>query len=137
LQLRQSELQLQRVLNQVRVDVKTALIGIQQARARYQTSVDARVLAEKSLEAEQKRFVSGVSSVALVIQAQKDLSANQDSEVQAMANYTHARIAFDLALGNTLETNHIIMEEAMSGLVQRESVLPPNLPAPTRTGGVK
>ena len=33
LQLRQSELQLQRVLNQVRVDVKTALIGIQQENA--------------------------------------------------------------------------------------------------------
>ena len=133
LQLRQSELRLQRTFNQVRVDVKTALIGMQQARARYQTAVDARVLAEKSLEAEQKRFVSGVSSVAQVIQAQKDLSGNQDSEVQAMANYTHARIAFDMALGRTLETNHIIMEEALSGQVQRESVLPPNLPTP-RTG---
>jgi outer membrane protein len=129
LQLRQSELQLQRVLNQVRVDVKTALIGLQQARARYQTAVDARVLAEKSLEAEQKRFQSGVSTVALVIQAQRDLSTNQDAEVQATANYTHARIAFDMALGRTLQANHIVMEEAMSGRVQRESALPPNLPA--------
>jgi len=137
LQLRQNELQLQRVLNQVRVDVKTALIGLQQARARYQTSVDARVLAEKSLEAEQKRFVSGVSSVALVIQAQKDLSANQDAEVQAMANYTHARIAFDVAMGRTLEANHIIMEEALSGHVERESVLPPNLPPRPGTGVAK
>ena len=137
LQLRQNELQLQRVLNQVRVDVKTALIGLQQARGRYQTAVDARVLAEKSLEAEQKRFVSGVSSVALVIQAQKDLSANQDAEVQAMANYTHARIAFDVAMGRTLEANHIIMEEALSGHVERESVLPPNLPPAPGTGVAK
>jgi len=137
LQLRQNELQLQRVLNQVRVDVKTALIGLQQARGRYQTAVDARVLAEKSLEAEQKRFVSGVSSVALVIQAQKDLSANQDAEVQAMANYTHARIAFDVAMGRTLEANHIIMEEALSGHVERESVLPPNLPPRPGTGVAK
>src|SRR5215472_11367397 len=137
LQLRQNELQLQRVLNQVRVDVKTALIGLQQARGRYQTAVDARVLAEKSLEAEQKRFVSGVSSVAQVIQAQKDLSANQDAEVQAMANYTHARIAFDVAMGRTLEANHIIMEEALSGHVERESVLPPNLPPRPGTGVAK
>ena len=106
-------------------------------RGRYQTAVDARVLAEKSLEAEQKRFVSGVSSVALVIQAQKDLSANQDAEVQAMANYTHARIAFDVAMGRTLEANHIIMEEALSGHVERESVLPPNLPPAPGTGGAK
>jgi outer membrane protein len=126
-------LQYQRIVNQVRVDVKSAMIGIEQARARYQTAVDARALAEKSLEAEQKRFQSGVATVAQVIQAQKDLGVNQDAEVQAMANYTHARIAFDFALGRTLEANHIIMEEALSGIVQRESVLPPNLPqAPGR-----
>jgi outer membrane protein TolC len=136
LQLRQAELQLQRTLNQVRVDVKTAVIGIEQARSRYQTAVDARVLAEQSLVAEQKRFVSGVGSVAQVIQAQKDLGGTQDSEVQSMANYTHARIALDTALGRTLETNHIVMEEALSGHVQRESVLPANLPA-VRTGAAK
>ena len=128
LQLRQSELQFQRVLNQVRVDVKTAVIGLEQARSRYETAVEARTLSEKSLEAEQKRFQSGVSSVPLVIQAQKDLGAKQDDEVQAMANYTHARIALDMALGRTLEENHISMEEAVSGHVQRESTLPTNLP---------
>ncbi len=128
LQLRQSELQLQRSINQVKVDVKTAMIGLQQARARYQTAVDSRVLAEQSLVAEQKRFQSGVSSVALVIQAQKDLGTAQDAEVQAMANYTHARIAFDFSLGRTLEVNHISMQEAMAGKVARESGIPANLP---------
>jgi len=48
LQLRQGELQLQRTANQVTVDVKTAVIGLQQARTRYQTSVDTRVLAEQA-----------------------------------------------------------------------------------------
>ncbi|MCU1238023.1 MAG: outer rane efflux protein [Candidatus Solibacter sp.] len=128
LQLRQSELQLQRTLNQVRVDVKTALIGLQQARARYETSVDTRALAEQSLTAEQSRFTYGVATVAQVIQSQKDLAGAQDSEVQAMANYTHAKIAFDLAMGRTLEVNHISMEEAMAGQVQRESVVPDSLP---------
>jgi outer membrane protein TolC len=136
LQLRQSELQLQRTMNQVRVDVKTAMIGMEQARSRYQTAADARALAQKSLEAEQKRFQSGVSSVAQVIQAQKDLGSNEDAEVQSMANYTHARIAFDAALGRTLEANHIIMEEALSGRVMRDSVLPPNLPAAPPKAGV-
>ena len=124
LQLRQTELQLQRAMNQVRVDVKTALIGLQQARARYETAVDTRALAEQTLEAEQSRFKYGVSTVALVIQAQKDLAADQDGEVQAMANYTHAKIAFDLAMGRTLDVNHISMEEALAGQVQRESVIP-------------
>jgi len=129
LQLRQTELQLQRTTNQVRVDVKTALIGLQQARARYTTAVDTRVLAEESLKAEQSRFRYGVATVAQVIQAQKDLANGQDSEVQSMANYTHAKIAFDLAMGRTLDVNHISMDEAISGQVQRESVIPANLPA--------
>jgi outer membrane protein TolC len=137
LQLRQSELQLQRTMNQVRVDVKTAVIGLQQARARYQTAVDTRALAEESLKAEQSRFKYGVSTVAQVIQAQKDLAQGQDSEVQAMANYTHARIAFDMAMGRTLEINHISMEEALAGQVQRESAIPATLPAPRPQGVAK
>ena len=129
LQMRQTELQLQRTMNQVRVDVKTAVIGLQQARARYQTAEDTRTLAEESLNAEQSRFKYGVATVAQVIQSQKDLAQSQDGEVQAMANYTHARIAFDLAMGRTLEVNHISMEEALAGQVQRESTIPAVLPA--------
>ena len=124
LQLRQRELQLQRAINQVRVDVKTAAIGLDQARARYQTAVDTRELAEQTLAAEQKRFQSGISTVALVIQAQKDLATDQDAEVQAMANYTHAKIFFDTAMGRTLEVNHISMQEALDGHVARESAIP-------------
>jgi outer membrane protein len=129
LQLRQRELQNQRAINQVRVDVKTAVIGLQQARARYETAVETRQLAEQSLQAEQRRFQFGVSTVALVIQAQKDLAAAEDAEVQAMANYTHAKIFFDTAMGRTLEVNHISMKEAMDGRVERESSLPANLPS--------
>ncbi len=128
LQLRQTELQMQRAVNQVRVDVKTNVINLQQARSRYETAVATRVLAEQSLDAEQKRFQYGVGSVALVIAAQQDLANDQDGEVQAMANYTHAKIGFDAAMGRTLEVNHISMEEAMRGYVQRESALPPSLP---------
>jgi len=128
LQLRQAELRLQRAANQVTVDVKTALIGLQQARARYETAVDTRKLGEQSLKDEQNRFQHGVSSVTLVIQAQRDLATDQDAEVQAMANYTHAKIAFDMAMGRTLDVNHISMQEAVTGRVARESVVPESLP---------
>jgi len=128
LQLRQAELQFQRIINQVRVDVKTALIGLQQARARYETAVDTRKLGEQSLKDEQNRFQHGVSSVTLVIQAQRDLANDEDAEVQAMANYTHAKIAFDMATGRTLDVNHISMQEAVAGRVGRESVIPESLP---------
>ena len=128
LQLRQAELRLQRAANQVTVDVKTATIGVQQARARYETAVDTRKLAEQSLKDEQNRFQHGVSSVTLVIQAQRDLANDEDAEVQSMANYTHARIAFDMAMGRTLDVNRISMQEAANGHVARESLLPASLP---------
>jgi outer membrane protein TolC len=129
LQLRQRELQMQRAINQVKVDVKTAAIGLEQAHTRYQAAVEARVLAEQTLAAEQKRFQSGISTVAQVIDAQKQLAGDQDAEVQAMANYTHARIFFDLAMGRTLEVNHISIREALDGHVSRESSIPANVPA--------
>jgi hypothetical protein len=66
--------------------------------------------------------------VALVIAAQQQLASDQDAEVQSMANYTHAKIAFDDALGRTLEVNNVSMEEAQSGRVQRDSSIPANLP---------
>jgi outer membrane protein len=128
LQLRQTELQLQRALNQVRVEVKNNIIGLQQARARYEAAVNTRVLSEETLKAEQNRYKYGVSDITLVIQAERDLTSNQSAEIQAMANYTHARIAFDDSVGHTLDVNGISMEEAASGRVSRQSSLPESVP---------
>jgi outer membrane protein len=124
LALRQSELQLQRVINQVRVDVKNAVIGLQQARARHDAAVRTRVLAEQNLDAEQKKFQFSLTpDLSAVVQAQRDLALDQSAEVQSIANYTHAKIAFQQALGRTLEENHVSMEEASTGRVARQSLL--------------
>lgn len=130
LKLRTEELQLQRSLNQIRVEIKNAVIGLQQARVRYETAVNTRVLAEQSLRSEQTRFQFGAlgSDVATVIQAQQDLANDQSLEVQAKASYVHARIDYDQALGQTLDVNHVKMEEALSGHVERPSFLPSSLP---------
>jgi len=132
LDVRQSELQLQRAENQIRVDVKRATIGLQQARTRYETAAATRVLAQQTLEAEQNLFKFGQSTIPDVVQAQRDLALDQSGEVQAMANYTHARIAFDEAVGATLDVNHISIDEAKAGQVARQSVIPASIP-----GGAK
>lgn len=124
LSLRQAELQLQRFVNQVRVDVKNAVISLQQARVRYETAVATRVLAQQTLDAERRKFQFGTSSIPLVVQAQRDLNNDQSAEIQSMANYTHAKVAFDDAMGRTLEENGISMEEAKSGQVARQSSIP-------------
>jgi outer membrane protein len=132
LDVRQSEMQLQKAENQIRVDVKRATIGLQQARSRYETAVATRVLAQQTLDAEQNLFKFGQSTIPEVVQAQRDLAQDQSGEVQAMANYTHARIAFDEAVGATLDVNHISIDEAKAGQVARQSVIPASIPGSAR-----
>ena len=132
---RQRELQYQKTINDVRVQVRNAIISLQQARARYENAVNTRKLAEQTLEAEQMRFKFGESTIATVVQAQRDLITDQTQEIQTMANYTHARIAFDEALGRTLDVNHVSIAEAVSGHVARESKLPEASPADDQKPG--
>jgi outer membrane protein len=124
LTLRQRELQYQKATNDVRVQVKNAVISLQQARARYENAVATRKFAQQTLDAEQTRFKFGESIIATVLQAERDVINDQTLEIQSMANYTHAKIAFDQALGRTLNANHVSMEEAASGQVTRQSSIP-------------
>ena len=128
LELRQNQLNLHKNMNQVTVDVQNAVIGLQQARARYEAASKSRELQQQTLSADQRRYALGAATVFQVIQDQRDLATAQSTEVQAMANYTHARISFEQAMGTTLEVNHISIEEAMQGRLARDSVLPSNLP---------
>jgi outer membrane protein len=125
IELRQNELNFQKQLNQVRVDVQNAVIGMQQARARYDAAVQARNLSQQTFDADRKKYDLGAGTPYQVTQDQRDLASAQSSEAEAMANYTHARIALDQALGRTLEVNHISMGEALSGHVSAVSSVPP------------
>jgi outer membrane protein TolC len=133
LQLRQAELQLQKATNQVRVDVQNAVIGLRQARVRYDSAVKARILQQQTLDADKKKYALGASTVFQVVTDQQALATAESTETSALANYSHARIAFDQSLGTTLDVNNISVAEALSGHVARQSVLPANLPVPTPT----
>ena len=119
LAVRQSEVRLQQQLNQVRVDVQNAVISLQQARARHQTSVKNRVLQEQTLDAEQKKYALGASTIFFVIQAQRDLTSAQANEVAALSAYARSRNDLERATGQTLVANSIEMEEALKGTVAR------------------
>jgi outer membrane protein TolC len=129
LQVRQSELALQKEINQVRVDVQNAVIGLRQARVRFESSVKARILQQQTLDADKKKYTLGAGTVYQVVTDQQTLSAAVSTEQQSLANYSHARIAFDQAMGTTLDVNQISLDEALSGTVARKSGLPANLPA--------
>ncbi len=125
IEIRQNELNFQKQVNQVRVDVQNAVIGMQQARARYDAAVQARNLSQQTFDADRRKYDLGAGTPYQVTQDQRDLASAQSSEAEAIANYTHARIALDQALGRTLEVNHITMAEALSGHVAALSSVPP------------
>jgi outer membrane protein TolC len=106
------------------VDVQNAIIGLQQARVRYDASIEARTLSQATFDADKKKYDLGAGTPYQVVQDQRDLASAQSSEAQAMANYSHARIAFDQAMGRTLAVNHISMAEAVAGHVNMPSSIP-------------
>jgi len=117
--LRQAEIRQQQLMNEVRVDVRNALTALQQASAAYKAAVKARTLQEQTLDAEQKKYALGVSTVFLVIQAQRDLAQARSQEVSAESQYAKAKVNLDQVLGRTLEVNDISIEEAMNGQVSK------------------
>ena len=132
IEIRQNELNLQKNINQVRLDVRNALVGLQQARARYEAALKSRDLQQQTLDADQKKYQLGAGTVFQVIQDQRDLANAANTQGQAMANYSHAQIALEQALGTTLEANNIALDEAISGHIARPSALPADLPAGER-----
>jgi outer membrane protein TolC len=121
IEIRQDQLSLQKQINQVRVDVQNAMISLQQARARYEAAVQGRILSQQTFDGDKKKLDLGATTSYQVVQDQRDLASAQSSEAQAMANYTHAQIGLDQALGRTLDVNHISLEEAMAGHVVRST----------------
>ena len=123
LQLRQSQIQLSKDLNQVAVDVSNYTVAMRQARGRYRAAVQTRILQQQLLDAEQKKLAGGASTPFNVVQQERDLVAAQSAELAALVDFSNARVALDQTLGTTLEANHVSIDEARTGKVQRASSL--------------
>lgn len=124
LQLRQTELGNRKNQNQVEVDVRSDVVALQQARARYEAARQSRVLEQELFEAEQKRLRLGASTAYNVAVQQRDLVNAQSSLLAALVSYNTARVALDQTLGLTLQQNHITLDDVKSGNI-------PHGPAPS------
>jgi outer membrane protein len=142
LEQRQLRTQMQKTKNTVIQEVRNAEIAMIQAKAQIEAARKAVVLAEQTLDAEQKKFQLGESTVFLVIQAQRDLVAAEVREVQAHSTYAKALTQFSQATGTTLTRNNIEINDALEGKVSKT----PNIPGthsssynqllnPTQPGG--
>jgi outer membrane protein TolC len=119
LTLRQSELGLQKQINQIRVDVQNAVIALQQARAQYQAAQKSVALEVQTLEAEQKKYALGASTVYNVILIQRDLLTAQGNQVNAESNYVKAKNNIDFVTGLILQSYNVDLAEAYRGQVSK------------------
>ena len=95
LQTQQVQAQLRQLELQVATEVTNAVIQIRAISRRIEAATAARELAEEQLAAEQSRFEAGLSTNFFVVQAQRDLSAAQDTELRAILDQQKALIELD------------------------------------------
>ena len=67
----------------------------------------SRILEEKNLDAEQKRYENGMSTSFLVLQIQEGLSEASSREVTAVATYRRALVQFFRATGRLADQNGV------------------------------
>ncbi len=128
LSLRQQQLLVAKDMNQAQVDITNSVVALRQAKARYEAAVQARILQQQLLDAEEKKFNLGASTPYDVVVEQRDLATAQAAELSALASYQSARISLDQTTGETLEANHVSLTEALTGKISTPSSLPQPLP---------
>jgi outer membrane protein TolC len=122
LELKQSQDTLVRTKSQIEVDVQNALIGVELGRAQVRAARGAVRTNEDKTDAERKKLTAGLSTSYNVILVERDLFAAQLAEVQARDTYAKAKVALDQAMGISLDTNHINIDEALRGTLRTSAV---------------
>ncbi|MFB3923169.1 MAG: TolC family protein [Terriglobia bacterium] len=137
LERRQLETQVQQQKNKIAQDVRNAEIAVIQAKAQIEAAAKAVTLARQTLDAEQKKFQLGESTVFLVIQAQRDLATAEGNEVRARSTYSKALTQFLQATGTTLTHHNIELTDAMEGKVTKSRNIPGSAETPHPTVGTQ
>jgi outer membrane protein TolC len=116
LETRQSELRLQQLKKQIRIEVRNAQYALTQSEARVESARKGRDLAQKTFDITAKEQELGAGSNYQTLTARRDLAAAESTLVAAMTAYQKARIELDRAVGATLEANAISIESAKTGI---------------------
>jgi len=95
LQYSQSQTRLKNQQLQVATQVRQQARNVQTNQQRVQSTRASRQLAERKLEAEQRKFQAGTSTSFLVFQSQRDLSQARNNELRAILDYNQSVVDFE------------------------------------------
>jgi HAE1 family hydrophobic/amphiphilic exporter-1 len=95
LEYSQAQTRLKNQQLQVATQVRQQARNVQTNQQRVQSTRASRVLMERRLEAEQRKFQAGTSTSFLVFQAQRDLSNARNNELRAILDYYQSAVDFE------------------------------------------
>jgi outer membrane protein TolC len=140
MEYRQSQMRLQQLYTQIRIQVINGQFALTNDRAQVQAAQAARDFAAQSLDAEQKKYRLGASTTALVLQQQRNLAVADNTLIAATGAYAKDRVALGQLLSNILDKYGIDIKEAATGNITQTAVVPglttpkaPEAPKPLAT----
>jgi outer membrane protein len=121
---RQDEARYRQVVNNVAIDVHNTQIVLEQARVTLAAASKTRDLDQQTLDAEQKKYQLGASTLFNIVSDQNTLAGAASAEVRARINLAEAKVNFDRAMGRTLEVYNITIADAKSGQKPKDTLIP-------------
>ncbi len=107
LQASQTLMDIKNLERKIVVEVREAHRQIRTESKRIEATRLARILAEKKLDAEEKKFEVGLSTSFNVLEFQEDLVEEQSKEIRALIDYRKSRIKLRRVIASTMEKYNI------------------------------
>ncbi len=129
LNYRQSQIQDKQLQNSIKVNVVRARTDLSQARAAYDTGVEARQLQEQTYAGTRRKYELGTATIIDLLTTQRDTTTRELNEANALNQYIHAKVNLQNVLGEILRDYDVSVDEAQKGTVSRA---PDPIPAVTK-----
>ena len=124
LEYRQSQMRLQQLYVQLKMQVTNQIYALQNDRAQVQSAEASQNYAVQALDAEQKKYRLGASTSANVLSQTRNLETAQDNLIAAQTAYAVDRASLSQLVADTLQKYGISITDAATGNVTQE----PNVP---------
>jgi outer membrane protein TolC len=124
LEKRSDEANYQQIVNNAAIDVHNAQITLEQARITLAAAIKTRDLDQQTLDAEQKKYQVGASTLFNIVSDQNTLASAESAEVRARVNLVEGKVNFDRAMARTLEVYSISIADAKTGLPAKSTLIP-------------
>src|SRR5262249_19493475 len=124
LEQQQLEVGMQRLKQQIELEVRQAMVNLTQGQAQVEAANEALRLAGQVLDADQARLESGLSTTYNVILRQRDRAAAREAQIATAVAYAKALVDIHRATGATLEENGIELSDALTGEITKRPTPP-------------